>query len=274
MLVDWFTVGAQLLNFLILVWLLKRYLYKPILDAIDAREARIALELANADAKKTEAQKERDEFKHRNDAFDQQRELLLSKATDEAMVARRRLIAEARQAADDLTAKRRATLANEARVLSKAIAARATREVFEIARKTLMDLAGEDLEDRVTAAFIKRLRALEHQDKATLGNAIKSATGQILVRSAFDLAQGQRAALQTALAELFASDARLHFEATPDLISGIELTVGGQKVAWSIKDYLASLEEGVGALVDGKEASASKPPHPATIALEAEARTH
>jgi F-type H+-transporting ATPase subunit b len=39
MLIDWFTVGAQVLNFLILVWLLKRFLYGPILDAIDARLA-------------------------------------------------------------------------------------------------------------------------------------------------------------------------------------------------------------------------------------------
>ena len=48
MLIDWFTVGAQVLNFLILVWLLKRFLYKPILNAIDAREKRIAAELADA----------------------------------------------------------------------------------------------------------------------------------------------------------------------------------------------------------------------------------
>jgi F-type H+-transporting ATPase subunit b len=52
MLIDWFTVGAQALNFLVLVWLMKRFLYKPILDAIDEREKRIAAELANADAKR------------------------------------------------------------------------------------------------------------------------------------------------------------------------------------------------------------------------------
>ena len=61
MLIDWFTIGAQALNFIVLVWLLKRYLYKPILDAIDAREQRIATELADAAAKKAEAKKERDE---------------------------------------------------------------------------------------------------------------------------------------------------------------------------------------------------------------------
>ena len=57
MLIDWFTVVAQALNFLILVWLLKRFLYKPMLDAIDAREKRIATQLADADAKKAAAQR-------------------------------------------------------------------------------------------------------------------------------------------------------------------------------------------------------------------------
>ena len=60
MLIDWFTVGAQALNFVILVWLMKRFLYQPILDAIDAREQRIAAELADAAARKAEAARERD----------------------------------------------------------------------------------------------------------------------------------------------------------------------------------------------------------------------
>ena len=57
MLIDWFTVGAQVLNFLILIWLLKRFLYKPILHAIDEREERIATELANADSPKVRSPK-------------------------------------------------------------------------------------------------------------------------------------------------------------------------------------------------------------------------
>ena len=74
MLFDGFTVAAQTLNFLVLVWLMKRFLYKPILDAIDAREKRIALALADAAAKKTEAQQERDEFQKKNEVFDQARD--------------------------------------------------------------------------------------------------------------------------------------------------------------------------------------------------------
>src|SRR5580658_6185441 len=98
MLIDWFTVGAQALNFLILVWLMKRFLYQPILDAIDAREKRIAAELADAAAKQAEAQKQRDEFEHKNTEFEQQRAALLAKTTDEAKVERQRLFDEARKA--------------------------------------------------------------------------------------------------------------------------------------------------------------------------------
>ena len=113
MLIDWFTVGAQAVNFLILVWLMKRFLYKPILHAIDEREKRIATELANADTKKAEAQKEHDEFQHKNEEFDQQRAALLSKATDEAQAERQRLLDEARKAAEALSSKQQETLRNE-----------------------------------------------------------------------------------------------------------------------------------------------------------------
>src|SRR5580698_5613162 len=114
MLIDWFTVGAQALNFLVLVWLMKRFLYRPILDAVDAREKLIAAELADAAGKKAEAQKERDEFQHKNDEFDRQRATGLTKATDEAKVEGKRLLDEARKAADALRVAQQEAVKNDA----------------------------------------------------------------------------------------------------------------------------------------------------------------
>ena len=102
MLINWFTVLAQAVNFLILVWLLKRFLYKPILHAIDEREKGIAAQLAEAKAKKAEVKKDRDTFQHKNEAFDQERATLLKKATEEAAAERQRLLDEARKDADAL----------------------------------------------------------------------------------------------------------------------------------------------------------------------------
>ena len=258
MLIDWFTVGAQALNFLILVWLMRRFLYKPILNAVDEREKRIAEELSNADAKKAEAQKEHDEFQHKNEEFDQQRAELLSKATDEAQAERQRLLDEARKAADALSAKRQEALRNDAHNLNQALSRRAQQEVFAIARKALTDLATVSLEERLGEVFTRRLREMDGKAKEGLGEALKKSSSPAIVRSAFDLPVAQQAAIQNALNETFSAEIRVQFETAPDLIGGIELTTNGQKVAWNIADYLASLEKGVDELLNEKDKQEAK----------------
>jgi len=273
MLIDWFTVVAQVINFLILVWLLKHFLYQPILDAIDAREKRIAAELADADAKKAEAKRERDAFQHKNDEFDQQRATLLSQATVEAKAERQRLLNEARSEADALSTKRQDALKREQQGLKDEITRRTREEVFAIARKTLSDLAGTSLEERMSEVFSRRLRTLNDDAKEDLAEALNTASAPALVRSAFDLPAEQRAAIQQTLNETFSDEIKVRFETVPDVISGIELTANGRKVAWSIADYLASLEKSVGELLmesskpknklETKPKSGAKPAAPA-----------
>jgi F-type H+-transporting ATPase subunit b len=257
-LIDWFTVLAQVVNFLILVWLLKRFLYRPILDAIDAREKRIGKELADANAKKAEAQKERDEFQHKNEEFDRQRAALLSKTMEEAKAERQRLLDEARKSADALSAKRQDALRMEQQNLSEALSGRARQEVFAIARKALADLATTSLEERMVEVFTRRLLEMEGKAKVSLGEALKSASAPGRLRTAFDLPADQRAAIQKAVNKAFSAEIRLRFETAPDLVSGIELTTDGQKVGWSITDYLASLEKGVEELLKEKDKPAVK----------------
>jgi F-type H+-transporting ATPase subunit b len=245
MLIDWFTVGAQVLNFLILVFLMKRFLYKPVLRAINDREKRIAEELANADAKKAEAQKEGDEFKKKNEEFDRQRAGLLSKATDDAKAEGQRLLDEARKTADALSLKRREALKTEEQNLRQAIVRRTQDEVFAIARKAMTDLAASGLEERMVEVFTRRLRSMESQAKAKFAEAIRTASGPLLLRSAFDLPAEQRAVLQNALNETFSSEINIRFETEPELVGGIELTANGQKIGWSISEYLTSMEKGI-----------------------------
>ena len=173
MLINWFTVVAQAINFLILVWLLKRFLYKPILHAIDEREKGIAAQLAEAEAKKAEAQKERDDFQHKNEVFDQERAALLKKATDEAKAERQRLLDEARKDADALRAKRQDALRTEQRNLNQEIIRWTQKEVFAITRKTLADLAATSLEERMGDVFVRRVRALDRRGQGAVGDRLQ-----------------------------------------------------------------------------------------------------
>jgi F-type H+-transporting ATPase subunit b len=258
MLIDWFTIIAQVLNFLILVWLLKRFLYRPILNAIDAREKRVADEIANADAKDAEAQKEKEEFRRKNEEFDRQRAALMNRAKDEAQAKRQRLFEEARKEASDLRAKQQEALRNDKQNLNQAISLRARQEVFAIARKVLKDLAGTSLEERTVEVFARRLRELKGEEKEQLTSAFSASSGSVLVRTAFELPQEQRDLVKKTIKETLGIEIQLRFETTPDLVNGIELTTDGQKVAWSIADYLTSLEKSIDELLKEQPGSEAK----------------
>jgi len=252
MLIDWFTVGAQAVNFLILVWLLKRFLYHPILNAIDAREKKIAKELADAAFKMTEAETERAEFKRKNEELDQQRAGLMKAARDEAKIEYQRLLDEARQAADALSTRRQKSLRNEGNTLSQAISRRTQQEVFSIARKALDDLAGTSLEERIIEVFIRRFSELDEQMKADFGKVLKTTSAPARVRSAFVLSDVQCEVLQQLLNDTFSVQIPVQFEVAPNLVCGIEFTANGQKLAWSIADYLRVLEKSVRELIGVK----------------------
>jgi F-type H+-transporting ATPase subunit b len=252
MLIDWFTVGAQILNFIVLVFLLKRFLYKPILNAIDAREKRIAAELANADQQLSEVKKSRDELQARSTSFDAERGALLTTAINEVKVEAQRLLDNARQAADALTLQRNLVLQSETAKLSDELSRLAATESINIARGVLKDLAGVDLEARICEVFASRLRAIDSKKKESLGILLTSPTGNAVVASSFELSPSDKMVIQTALNETFSADIHLHFETSSNTIGGIDLNVGGQRLSWTIAHYLKTLEEKFAALLSAQ----------------------
>lgn len=252
MLIDWFTVGAQVLNFLILVWLLKRFLYKPILNAIDTREKAIATELANADARKSDAQKEHDEYQKKSQAFDEERGALLKKAKQDAQSEHDRLVGEAKKDSEDVRAKEAEALKGDQARLSAEITHLSQVEVFAITRKTLGDLATVSLEERMGEVFTRRLHSMDGKSKDIMGQALRTSSTPGLIRTVFDMPEQQRSAIRNAVNETFSIDSHLQFETAGDPICGIELSSNGQKIGWSIAEYLGALSGKVDALLEAQ----------------------
>ena len=129
---------------------------------------------------------------------------------------------------------------------------RTRAEVFAIARKTLSDLAGESLEERMAEVFVQRLSKLNAEEKARLAAMSKSPNDAVHIRSAFELTPAQCKSIEEAVKATLTTKAPVQFETVPDLIGGIELILHGQKVAWSIADYIASLEKDVNELLKAR----------------------
>ena len=259
MLIDWFTVAAQAVNFLILVWLLQRFLYKPVLAAIDAREAKIAVQLADAAANKKAAEATRDEFRAQSTAFDQQRSELLRTATQEANAERQRLLDAARKASELLAVKLSDALKDEHVRLNREIVTRTQEEVFALARKVLVELAGTTLEDRLAEVFIRRLEKMPADEKTLLTAAAHKNAAPAQLRSAFELSPATRSVLEAAVRQCLGADTQIEFQIVPSLVCGIELRADGQKVGWSIADYLVLLAQEVTALLEPQAAGTAVP---------------
>lgn len=241
--IDWFTVIAQAINFILLLWLMKRFLYTPILKAIDKREKHIAQELANAEMKKAAAEKQKEEYTLLTENLNRQRASFLEKAQKDGDAQTLRLLQEAREKSDALRKKRKELLATEETNLRQAVSREIQHEILATTRKILEDLADASLEERVVEVFTQRLRNLDVSGKTAMTSALKDEPGAIIVRTSLDLSSVQRIAIETSLEDLLGMQPKVSFESSPDLVNGIELGFNGQKVAWSVDDYLSSLDE-------------------------------
>ena len=256
MLIDWFTVIAQLINFLVLVWLLQHFLYHPILNAIDEREKRIAAEIADADEKKSAAMQQRDEYQEKNSQFEQQSKQRRKELAEEVNSERTRLLDLARKEADELRSQLQSALQNEQQSLQDKLRQQAQDEVFAIARKALTDLADRSLETSMTDTFIRHLQALDAAEKANLVAAFNPADDALTVRTAFTLPDEQRSRITDAIKDVINDTVSVRFVIEPALVSGIEINANGQKIGWSIAAYLASLTRRVKQLLQPDDPSA------------------
>ncbi len=243
--INWFTVIAQIINFLLLVWFLKRFLYKPILKAIDEREEKIASQIKDAKAKETIAKEERAEFSKKNETFDKQKKELMDKAVDETNKERQKLLEAARNDAAELRSKLEKASNEMQENLNRDFAQKTQHEVFAIARKTLTDLASASLEEQSANIFIKRINELKKEEKKQFIDAFKSGSRPVLVQSAFELPEKQQTDIKSTVAKILGPESKFQFKTTPQIVSGIELSSNGYKLAWSISEYLNSLQKSI-----------------------------
>jgi F-type H+-transporting ATPase subunit b len=255
---SWFTLVAQILNFLILVWLLKRVLYKPILDAVEEREKRISGQLADVEARKAEAGRERDEFRQKNNDFDQKRSELMRQVTTEAQENRQKLLGQVREEANGLRSNMERALKELRQDLNGEITHRIEQEVFAITRKALEDLASNDLETLTVKTFVKRLNGLKDEERKQLLSAFQLNAKPILVRSAFDLSDGLQQSIRESVDGILGTKGQYLFETKPELISGIEFISNGYKLSWNITEYLKTFENAMSEVTKEKVMSEPK----------------
>jgi F-type H+-transporting ATPase subunit b len=243
MLIDWFTVFAQIINFLILIWLLKKFLYKPILNAIDERENLVKAQLTSAQLKMQEAQEKSDLLSEEKEVFQNNQEAELSKAIDEAELIKISLIETAKKDIEEEKIRQSMHLKEEENYFKKDLIKKTQTEVFIIARKTLSDLASENLENHIVNALMQKLESLGQDERDKLVSAFKSTHRTILIRSTLELPKAQEIQIRKVFETILNDEVAFDFELNSNLVSGIEIITDGYKLSWNIDEYLTNMSK-------------------------------
>lgn len=244
---DWFTLVAQVVNFLILLYLLKRFLYGPIVEAMEQRDQKIKARLQEAQEKRSQAEEQAEQYQQQRQELEAMRTERMTDLKREIEQRRKELLHQAQAEIQEQKKDWQTALQQEQDAFLQDLYQQLGDEATEIARRALKDLADLEVEQRVAALFYKHLQELDPDHKSDIGNALRSSKDKAVIRSAFELRQKtQQSLIQQVQEQLLDGDAfDPDFQTSPELISGIELKVDGYQVSWNMHDYLIGLRSRV-----------------------------
>ena len=248
--IDWITVAAQIVNFLVLVWLLQRFLYKPITDAMRRREERIESRLAEAKEAREKAEEEARGFRERQQDLEDRKDQILEEARAEADDHRARLETDIREEMEGKRAAWQDHLQEERDAFVATLQRQAGQRVIKITERVLADYADTDMAERVVATFAQRMKALDADAREKMAKAATGQDGPALVQTGTKLGSAARGRITRAIHDTLSSDIDVDYREDPDMVFGLRLSIGDVTVDWSASRYLTRLGTELGEIVD------------------------
>ncbi len=240
MAIDWFTVGAQMINFLILIWLLKKFLYRPIIKAMASREQGLVDRLQGVEIQMSEAEQLKKHYEVNLQQLDSDKDNILAEARQQAETDR---TLQLQSLNDELQQEKKRfdeEMYQQQQELGGVINRDIAEKALQLGGKILSDLADQSLEQQVVEHFLHNLAALPADEQSVLQQAI-SEDDAVTIISRFPLNETQRDKIRSRL-DQFATVREIVFELNEQLICGITLETGGRSWEWNIDRYLAELE--------------------------------
>jgi F-type H+-transporting ATPase subunit b len=235
---DWTTFALEALNFLVLVWLLKRFFYRPVLAMIEARRAATAKTIADAEAVRREAEALKSEYQTHLAEVDKERATAKARLDEDiAAELARRLVALEAEIGEERT-RREARDARERSELELAMERQAMAIAARFATRLLERLAGPELEAKLTDLALSELDAQASDKLEALRTALREPGVSINVVSAYPLDEARRAAFTRTLGRLAGRALAPKFAEDTALKAGVCIMAGSWVLMANLRDEL------------------------------------
>jgi F-type H+-transporting ATPase subunit b len=223
MTIDWWTLALQAVNFLILVWLLWRFLYRPVRDVIEKRKAMAERAFADADSKGAEAEAAEQRFEDARAQLAQERQEMLKRLHGELEDERAKVLEAAREEAQKTIEAARASIADEREATLADIRGQVEELAGELAASLLKSVGSAALDDIVLDQLEGKLKALPAEELRRLEADLAENDARLAVVTAKPLAQKDRKRWTERLQAALGSPVNVKFTADPEILGGAEV---------------------------------------------------
>jgi F-type H+-transporting ATPase subunit b len=220
---DPWTLGLQLANFLVLVWLLHRFLYKPVLEIIAARKAATDKLIADAQAEKKAAEDLKRSLESQRAAIAQERDAALKTARDAADEERKAVLAKAHAEAETLRSEAGKAFDRERVEIVRTVGRDAARLAVSIARRLLQEAPAVSVQERLLDLVCDDVKALPADSKKHIAERVAANKNKPEVITATLLDRRAATRFAESLSAALGARATPLFRVDKALIAGVEV---------------------------------------------------
>ena len=240
---NWSTFVLEIINFLVLVWILKRFLYQPVLDMIARRRTAIESQLAEARQLHVDADTLKEQYEHRLADWEQERQKAMEKLMLELEENRQQQLEKLKLELSQEDEKNQVARSRQNKQATREIEQRALQQGAEFASRLLSEAAGPELDNRLFNLLLDELGTMSSEQISALSNNWGESPEHILVTSAYPLTDEKQQRLQDTLSRVTGLSAPLHYEQDSNLLAGLNITVGAWVIQLNVRDELQGFVE-------------------------------
>lgn len=240
---NWSTFALEIFNFLVLVWILKRFLYQPVLNVITRRRATIENQLAEARQLHTDSDALKERYEHRLADWEQERQTAMDKLRLELEENRLHQLENLKAELAQEKEKNQVARSRQDKQLIREIEQSALQQGAEFASRLLTGAAGPELENRLFDLLLDGLKVLSDDQISLLSSKWGESPEHILVFSAYPLAENKRHQLEKTLSEATGLSAPVFYEQDAKLLAGLNITIGAWVLQLNVRDELQGFTE-------------------------------
>lgn len=246
--IDWFQIIFIIINFFVLLFILQKIFYKPVIKIMAERQQRIDDSLSSAENKKKEAENLITTYEDKLKSIEKTKESLLSEAREEAKEKKEKWLIDYQVEANEKRHHYFNEIEEEKETLSSALQEQIVLGAVSVASRLLEETKNEDWDERLFSALLEKLNSYEFEESL---DELSRGDSSLVLRSARLMDEEKKKTLENILKKSPFRNDPLTYEKDPTLHLGYELQLPSHTVYASVGNYLENSQEKLMALLDG-----------------------